>query len=177
MQFNMQVFTFKGLQNYGPVQEKLFDLLRGAFLYTNYEFQQAVEEAVCNAARYSVDGPENAKIVIKVRRMPYNVAVTVISKTHPFDAAAYQRKLKALKKDPKYAGMEWGDYIGLSTASSGFWYMMTGCDYIVMDKNGQAITLVAGIGKEPPADDDLPKPKTIDILVPRFLVKTDGVIA
>ena len=53
MQFNMQVFTFKGLQNYGPVQEKLFDLLRGAFLYTNYEFQQAVEEAVCNAARYS----------------------------------------------------------------------------------------------------------------------------
>ena len=45
MQFNMQVFTFKGLQNYGPVQEKLFDLLRGAFLYTNYEFQQAVEEA------------------------------------------------------------------------------------------------------------------------------------
>lgn len=172
----MNVFTFKGLQNYGPVQKKLFDLLCATFMYTNYEFQQAIEEAVCNAARYSVDGPEKANITIKVRRMPYNVAVTVISKTHPFDAKAYQKKLEALKKDPKISKMEWGDYIGLSTASSGFWYMLTGCDYLVMDEHGQAITLVASIDKERP-EEDIKKTKIIDILVPRFMVKDDGVIA
>jgi len=168
-------FEFHGLEEFGTIQKRLFDYIYTAFEYTNYEFQQAVEEAVCNAARYSVDGPTKAKISIHVRKMAYDIAVTVRSKTEIFDAEAYKKKLLKLLEDPKIAEMDWGDYIAGSTASSGFWYMLTGCDYLYIDSEGQSVTLVAKTGGE----DYLPnreRTTRIDRLVPRFMIRKNGVI-
>lgn len=167
-------FKFTGLNEYGPIQQKIYKILYTAFGgATNYEFQQSIEEAVCNAARYNIDGPLNAKISIRVRRMPFDVAVTVYSETVVFDAVAYQRRLQELAHNPQYAEMDWGDYVAGSTASSGFWYMLTGCDYVYVDSKGQSITLVAkttGINLEEE------RTTKISQLVPRFLIKKDGVI-
>ena len=146
----MNQFTFKGLQNYDQVQEKLFRELEAAFTYTDYDFQQAVDEAVCNAAKYSIAGPTEARITINVRRMPFDVAVTVYADTHPFDAQAYRDKLNALLKDKKTAEMDWGDYVGLQPISSGFWYMLTGCNSLYIDEDGQSITLVPTTSGERP---------------------------
>lgn len=168
MQFSMNQFTFKGLQNYDSVQEKIFRNLEAAFTYTDYDFQQAVDEAVCNAAKYSIAGPTKARITINVRRMPFDIAVTVYAETHPFDAQAYRDKLYALLKDKETAEMDWGDYVGLQPISSGFWYMLTGCNYLYIDEDGQSITLVAKTSGVCP---DQPKTTKIKYLVPRFFVR------
>ena len=167
----MNQFVFKGLQNYDSIQEKLFKEFETAFTFVDYDFQQAVDEAVCNAAKYSVDGPTRARITINVRRMPFDIAVTVYSHTHPFDAAAYQQKLQDLLQDEEVAEMDWGEYIGMQPISSGFWYMMTGCNYLYIDDQGQSVTLVANTNRVP-----LDEPKTTKIkdLVPRFFVQKSG---
>ena len=167
-------FKFVGLQKFAPTQEKLYKIIYTAFDGTdNYLYQQAIEEAVCNAAKYSIDGPLNAKISIRVRRMPFDIAVTIYSETNQFDAVEYQRRLQDLSNNPQYAEMDWGDYVSGTMASSGFWYMLTGCDYVYIDSKGQSITLVAkttGVNLE---DERTTK---ISQLVPRFLIKKDGVI-
>ena len=167
-------FKFTGLQNFGPVQEKIFKIIYIAFQgQTNYEYQQAIEEAVQNAARYSVDGPYNANITIIIRRMAFDIAVSVYSETNSFDALAYRDRLQKLMLNPKYYDMDWGDYVADSTASSGFWYMLTGCNYIYLDADGQSITLVA---KTEGVNLNIEPTTKIGQLVPRFLIKKEGVI-
>lgn len=168
----INVFKFTGLQNFGPIQEKLFILIGKAFGYCNYEYQQAIEEAVCNAARYSIAGPAKADITVKIRRMAYDIAVSVYAKTIKFDAKSYQKKLQSLLNDPKVAAMDWGDYVGVSFGSSGFWYMLTGCEYIYVDSQGQGVTLVARTDRTKL----VAKTTNIGQLVPRFMVKQNGVI-
>lgn len=68
--------------------------------------------------------------------------------------------------------MDWGDYVGLSDASTGFWYMLTGCDYLYLDSHGQAVTLVTSIRDHV----DVVPVTRIGALVPRFLVRENGVI-
>lgn len=167
-------FKFIGLQNFGPIQEKIYKLIYIAFGgKENYEYQQALEEAVCNAAKYSIDGPYHARITIKVRRMAFDIAISVYAETHPFDAEDYQNRLKKLSQNPQFSSMDWGDYVATSPASSGFWYMLTGCDYVYIDSKGQSITLVA---KTLGVNLDIERTTRIGELVPRFLVKKDGVI-
>lgn len=164
-------YNFVGLQNFTPVAERLYAQFEQVFGYRDEYYQQALEEAVCNAARYSIYKPEKAEILILVRQMAYDIAVTVISRTRPFDAIAYQKKLRSLAADPKYRDMDWGDYIGLTTASSGFWYMLTGVDYLYIDDDGQSITLSKNTIKK----SEIVTTK-IGMLVPRFLVRKNGVI-
>ena len=104
--------------------------------------------------------------------MPSTISIQVLSKTHPFDAKAYQKRLQALLKDPVIRTMDWGDYVGLSDASTGFWYMLTGCDYLYLDSHGQAVTLVTSIRDHV----DVVPVTRIGALVPRFLVRENGVI-
>ena len=165
-------FRMIGLQKFDRVAEKLYQLLEQAFGYKDEYFQQAVEEAVCNAARYSIYGPEKADITIIVRITAADVSVTVISPTHKFDAITYQLKLMKLL-DSKYKDMEWGDYVGLKLDSSGFWYMLTGVDYLLIDSEGQSITLSKTVKSHNP---ELPVTTKISCLVPRFLVRQNGVI-
>lgn len=165
-------FEFSGLQNYEKIADKLFLMIEQVFGFKDEYYQQAVEEAVCNAGRYSVYGPEQAKILINIRVAAYDIAVTIISKTHPFDALAYQKKLRSLANDTRYADMDWGDYVGLTTASSGFWYMLTGVDYLFIDSIGQSITL----SKNTLRRAEMNVSTKISMLVPRFFVRDNGVI-
>lgn len=165
-------FEFIGLKRFGPIQEKLYTLLEQAMTYRDDAYNQAIEEAVCNAARYALDGPRKAHITIVVQIMPSTISIQVLSKTHPFDAKAYQKRLQALLKDPVIRTMDWGDYVGLSDASTGFWYMLTGCDYLYLDSHGQAVTLVTSIRDHV----DVVPVTRIGALVPRFLVRENGVI-
>lgn len=171
MPLQIHQFSFCGLARFPAIRKRLSKLLDDAFHYHDYSFFQAIEEAVENAARYSTEGFEKAPILIKVRLMPTDAAVSIYSSTQPFDALAYQKKLRRLAADPKASQQEWGDYLGMSTASSGFFYMLTGCDYLYLDRNGQNITLVKRIKNK--EETEITK---IGLLVPRFLVKHNGVI-
>lgn len=164
-------FRIVGLQKFDKAAEKIYPLLEQAFGHTDEYFQQAVEEAVCNAGRYSIFGPEKAEITIIIRISATDVSVSVISPTRKFDAIAYQKKLQKLSES-KQKDMEWGDYIGLKPDSSGFWYMLTGVDYLLIDAEGQSITLSKNTTSHP----EIPVTTKISCLVPRFLVRQNGVI-
>ena len=134
----------------------------------------AVIEAMSNAAKYSVDGPLNAKISMEVRIMPQDIGVKIFSKTSTFNVREYRQKLRDIAQNPQYAEMDWGDYIGERDESSGFWYMLTGCEYLYMDENGQCITLVAKTADLPQDNEKITR---IKLLVPRFLIRNEtGVI-
>lgn len=167
-----QQFSFCGMERFERVRDKLYAFLSPSLPMDDYDFQQAVEEAVENAGRYSVDGPFKARICIKARLTDTDAAVTVLSKTTPFDALAYQKKLQRLLENPETRNMSWGDYVGTSLESSGFWYMLTGCDYLYVEANGQSVTLVKSFLH--PSDEE--SVTRISALVPRFLVKRNGVI-
>ncbi|WP_303105847.1 hypothetical protein [uncultured Mitsuokella sp.] len=172
MQFSTHTYEFTGYQTYEKTQKKIEALLRDAFEADNFRFFMAVNEAVCNAARYSIHKPQKARITIEVRIMNYDVAVKVSSATTPFRAEEYQKKLRHILEDEKASNMEWGDYLGFTLASRGFYYMLSAVDYLYVDQNGQSVTLCAKI----PYDPSQPYPTRLRDIIPKFLVSKNGVI-
>lgn len=167
-------FKFTGYQNYCEVEKDIEKLFRRAFERDNPSFTIAVNEAMCNAARYSIYGITTAPIEITVRLSGYDIAVTVKSITEVFDTQKYQAELQELAKDPAICNMEWGDYLADNDASRGIWYMLTAVDYLYFDTLGQSVTLATRTdGKS----DMFNEPNTkIGALVPKFLVNEGGVI-
>lgn len=103
----------------------------------------AVNEAVCNAARYAKAGYECVRIYIDVEVTPDSLRTTVTADTLPFDVQGFYKKMIALGKDESIASKEWGDYTGNSDKSRGFWMMLMSCRSVDIDVNGKAVTLVA----------------------------------
>lgn len=148
----------------------LQEILSKAIPVENY-FIIAVNEAVCNAAKYSIYGHEEAKINIEIVVTPEDLTVTVKSKTKPFDAIKYRDDLRKLKENSSYQDMPWSEYTGLSAKSRGFWMMLMAVDYLYMDANGEKISLNVSLPYR--SEEAL---RTIGELVPRFFVEKDGVI-
>ena len=160
-----------GYQNYEAIHDKLKKLFLDSFGADNPYFILAVNEAVCNAARYSVYGPTKAKITIQTEIAESDLRVKVSSETSPFDALAYQKRLKKLAADPKYQNMDCGDYTADTVMSRGFWYMLEAVDYLVIDADGDDITLSARLPY-----DYQPLDARIGYLAPKFYVRKNGVI-
>ena len=166
-------YRFEGYQNYEDVQKDIGKVLEGCFGCVNPYYGLAMNEAVCNAAKYSLDGPAKAKIIIQLRTTPDDVALAVLARTRPFDATRYQRELRALLLRPEIRSLEWGDYTADTEKSRGFWYILMACDYMYMDAKGQSVTICRSRKFDPDEEVDT----HIERLVPRFLVCKDGVIA
>lgn len=103
----------------------------------------AVNEAVCNAARYAKVGYECVRIYIDVEVAPDSLRTTVTADTLPFDVRGFYKKMVELGKDEDIASEEWGDYTGDSDKSRGFWMMLMSCRTVDLDVNGKSVTLVA----------------------------------
>lgn len=168
----LKTFRFTGFQNYERYTEQIEQIFNACFQGENDNFFIALTEAVNNAARYSVYGMQKAKITISIRIMQSDISVTVASKTRPFDALAYQQKLMDLLHNPRVANMEWGDYTIKQLGGRGFWFILQAVDYLYVDADGQAVTLCA---KTPMDENAIPTAK-VGELIPRFLVKQNGVI-
>lgn len=156
---------------FSNVLPDLTEILSQELADENSYFLVAINEAVCNAAKYSVYGYEEAKIKIEFVVTKEDITVTVISKTKPFDALDYRNKLLKLKNDPKLKNLPWFDYTGLSTLSRGFWMMMMAVDYLYIDINGNKVSLNITL---PYKTEEITQ--TIGELVPKFFVEKDGVV-
>ena len=163
-------YKFKGYEEYSTVSEKIFSDLFGSSNDNSY-FQLAVNEAVINAAKYSIYGINAAEIEIEIHVTDSDISISIHSVTRPFDVKKYRNQMKILLNDPKVKDLDWGDYTAQTERSRGFWYMLTACDYLYMDINGEEITLCV-------RKDSLNKQLTTRIsqLVPRFLIRENGVI-
>lgn len=164
-------FEFVGYDHYGDIYPELEKYIFKSMQAENYYFMMAINEAVCNAAKYSVAGIKNVKIKIELKIMQHDVMVSVFANTRPFDAKEYQKNLLELLKNPAISKMDWGDYTADSEMSRGFWYMLTAVDFLSIDKNGANITLCSRI----PFKEKAISTK-IEYLVTKFRVKNNGVV-
>ena len=135
-------------------------------------YMTSIVEAVSNASKFSVQGEEKAHIRLSIKTTADDIITTVSSETRSFDVAAFHRSLKQLAEDHETGAKEWGEYLGLKETSRGFWYMLTGVEYLFVDTETSEVTLVARI-PFPPAEEHSLK---IRDLVSRFYTKKGGII-
>ena len=138
----------------------------------NYAFDMAVNEAVLNAAQHAVNDFNNAKIHIEFRITDYDVVAKVSSETKRFDMLAYRNRLLAMVLRPDFKYVDWTDYVADSDSlGRGLWYMLSGTDYLYMDRFAQYVCLCASNPCNKAAKTSIMR----DLLM-RFFVVKDGVL-
>lgn len=162
---------FVGYQNYGPIEKRLENIFDKAFILEYPQFILGVNEAVCNAARYSNAGPDKARISIVVTITNVDIEVVVSCETRAFEAKRYQQWLLELGKSKEYRDKDWGDYTADTDRSRGIWYMLTACDFVIYEADGSSVTLSSTIPYK-----GRPVNSTISTLVQRFMVSDRGVV-
>lgn len=163
-------FNFIGYQNYEEHRLEIKRLVNEATKDEDMRYYLAINEAVCNAAKYSIDGMFNAAIKVRIRVESHCIATCVSSKTINFDADNYHKKLLALLENNHVRNLDWGDYTHDDVSGRGFWYMMAACDYILVDQKGQSVILHTSLPAEHYDRNHIGQ------LVSRFHVKNGGVI-
>ena len=133
----------------------------------------AVNEAVCNAAKYANDGPALAPIDIEVVITPgQDISVSVRSDTQPFNVEMFRDNMRKLAADDSpWKDREWCDYTGSTERSRGYWLMLMSVSYLYIRSDGKEVTLYADI----PFQKEHVTRKISDI-VPRLLLMKNGVI-
>ena len=134
-------------------------------------FLIAINEAVCNAAKYALDGDDKAAIKLELAITEDDVTASIACPTKHFDADRYRQDLQSLAANKQYRLLPWSDYTGVSARSRGFWLMLMAVDYLYIRHDGNSISLNVS---RPWRQDVVTK--TIGELVPRFLVEKNGVI-
>lgn len=163
-------FEFPGHSAYVDALPGLQERL--SFLHDDsFAFEMALNEAVLNAAKYSVDGPDAAKIRVEFRATGYDLVAKVSSRTRPCDMFAYREKLRSVAARPEFSGSDWQEYVGDTEASRGLWFMLRGVEYLYMEHLGQAVRLCASV----PFRQDFVTER-MDRLLLRFYVEKDGVL-
>lgn len=174
-----QKFNFTGYQNYEPVEEALIEIYKETLGKKAASYRIAVGEAVCNAARYALKGMKDAEIEIEILITKKEITTIVKSETKPFNALKYRKRLQLLAADPETSVMPWGKYTGVSGMSRGFWLMLQACSRIIVDISGNFVELVAPLSPpelEGESANEQGIQRKINALVPRFFVKSNGVI-
>ena len=166
----IEKFEFVGHSVYVDGLPALRDYL--AFLQDdNFAFEMALNEAVLNAAKYSLDGPEAAKIHIEFRITEYDLVAKVSSLTKPCDMFAYREKLRKIAAMPEFSGSGWQEFVGDTEASRGLWFMLRGVEYLYMEHRGQSVRLCTRV----PFREDFVTERMSDLLL-RFFIEKDGVL-
>ena len=163
-------YHVNGYHEYQNIEKDLHSFLSKIFGDDNIHFRIAINEAVCNTAKHTNVDNNGADIEVVVTNNAVDVIVR--AKTFNFDAKEYKKKLLELAQNKRYQVMDWGTYTEMFNLGMGFWYMMSGVDYLIVERDGSSITLSTAlpfIKGEPVTQ--------IGKLVPRFFVRDRGVIA
>ncbi|KHM52787.1 hypothetical protein NZ47_02830 [Anaerovibrio lipolyticus] len=133
------------------------------------EFVGSFTEAVCNAAQYSVDGMDSAKIFINLILTNEQLKITVGSVTTSFDANSLRSSLKKLAVS-EAGNLDWQQYVGTSQQGRGIWLMLSYFDAVCIGSDGNEITLISRLPLR------CTEVNTIKKIVHKFFVVENGVI-
>ena len=155
------------------VMPDLQKIVEDTLLDKDDNFLIAINEAVCNAAKYANDGPSLAPIDIEVVITPgQDISVSVRSDTQPFNVEMFRDNMRKLAADDSpWKDREWCDYTGSTERSRGYWLMLMSVSYLYIRSDGKEVTLYADI----PFQKEHVTRKISDI-VPRLLLMKYGVI-
>lgn len=164
-------YQFTGYPAYQQYREKIKELITKATKDSELNFYIAVNEAVCNAARYGAKGILETEIEIKLKIEADALQTRVFSQTQTFDAARFRRQLQELAQDDLISGLDWYDWVHQADHGRGIWLMLAACDFICLDKDGQFVTLHTPL----PFHEQIVKSQ-IGHLVSRFFIDDRGLI-
>jgi two-component sensor histidine kinase len=163
------LYNFVGYRFYPEIRNQIEEKLLRALADEDDNFLIAIDEAVCNATKYSVCGTDNAEVRIQLKIEEAAVEAKIESKTNPFNACEQKEKLQHYAKTK--GSMDWQDVWEEEEKVSGrgFWLMLSACDYLLVTKDGTSVIL------------HTPRPhgcyqSTIENIVSRFFVIDQGVI-
>lgn len=161
----IKTYQFTGHSNYSLVQSEIKELIKNVSLDKEMDFYLAVNEAVCNAAKYSVKGHKKADISICLKLDNYSMSAIISAETVYFDAYYFLQRMKTLASS-KSRNLEWGDYTHDNIGGRGFFYMLQACDYVALSPDGNVVMLHSPL----PIDENQKKRRKIWQLVSRLHV-------
>lgn len=164
-------YEFLGMDGYMDHIEEIKAILQKALQTEDMGYYMAINEAVCNAARYALAGPEIALITVRIRVDPKGIKTTVKSITKEVDMMYYREKLRKYAANKDFKGKDWQDVWEGKDAGRGFWLMLSSCDYIFVDRYGQYIEL-----HTPRPYSEADSPFQIEKIVSRFFIDDQGMI-
>ena len=106
-------------------------------------FLLSINEAVCNAARYTTTNIKTCKINIQIYIDNKLIKVKISSDTHPTSAKDLKRELSKLKNE-----VSWSKCLKYELRGKGFWIMLEGTDNIYVDETMQSILLIKILNKQ-----------------------------
>lgn len=164
-------YEFLGIDGYVKHIDEIKRVCKEALKTTDRGYYMAINEAVCNAARYAVVGPEKVFIKVMIRVDPNEIKTKVESVTKKTDILCYREKLRGYAVNEDFKGKDWQDAWNGKTAGRGFWLMLSACDYIFVDRYGQHVELHASI----PFIEETMQFK-MEKVVSRFFIDDQGMI-
>lgn len=165
-------YRFCGYQNYEGCRQEIKQMVNHATQDEDMRFYLAINEAVCNAAKYSMASASTAEIFIRIRIDQCAIQAHISCQTKKFDIRKYREKLRVWARDEKIKNMDWGDFTHDDISGRGFWYMLSACDYIFMEETGQHIILHNSL----PISLEHKNRTHIRQLVPRLFIDDRGLI-
>lgn len=130
--------SFCGYREYHKYRAEIKNFVNSIYPVDDVYFI-AINEAVCNAAIYHVDGANKGKINIRIRGDIKYLETQITARTKQFDFIEYRRGLKKLSDEK--GNMVWGEALEDCSHGRGVWYMVAACDYVVFDKNCNFVKL------------------------------------
>lgn len=128
---------FKGFDGFEKYQSVMDLVVKNVSQVGSIRFLLAVNEAICNALRYSDEGPDLSKVKVRFRCNERALIVNVRSDNHGFDVSTYLERLRNIN-NPNDC---WSK-LKNQTRGRGIWIMATGSKKVIFNKSGNEITLI-----------------------------------
>lgn len=159
-------YEFVGHRAYQNYDHDIKKRIKKEIGYEDSDYYIAINEAVCNAVRYGINGVENTKVRVIVSIRNSFLKVKVESESKEFDVFAFRERLKNIPDQT----MDWRKLFKNTLSGRGIWLMLSGTDHIVWVEKENAISLYL---RKPYR---LHETRRIEDLIPRFLIEREGAI-
>lgn len=160
-------FTFVGKEN---EEKKLMKLIKKLYREENSSLKLSVMDAIHYAEETEKNKIGAAKIDVECQIMRNEFRITIISNTKMINVEEYQTKMKKLLTNKEFQAKDW-EQIERTGIRKEIWEMLEGVEYLCASEDGQEITFCERI----PASKK-PENHHLKFLIPKFLVKRDGVV-
>lgn len=135
---------FVGIEGFDTYRRFIEMMIKGQNHPDAVSFLLGVNEAICNALRYSESGPELAKVKIKTRFNDRFLIVRITSDSPGFNIREYVENFKDLSDMA-----ECRSYLKKQKRGRGLLLMLVGSKKVIFNASGNSVTLLTDLKFSP----------------------------